>query len=713
MMSTGTAAIMAGTPKGIALRCIRCGSELAQNTFQVACSDCGSQWPVVNRIPRFYQPADDYYWGEISRQEARDLLADARTRSWENAIRSRFGYYNPLYQYYLDLQRAAWLPLFGLDSTAVALDIGCGYGAITHSLALSVKEVHAIEAIPERIEFTQERLLQEGISNVSLLQASATALPFFENSFDLIVANGILEWVGEWDLEGSPRAAQLRFLSTLLRLLKSNGALVIGIENRFGMPLLRGGMDHSGLPYTSLVPRWLATRMLQRAQGPHFRMTLNSRREYRTYTYTCRGYRKLLRQAGFNDVSVYWAHPGYNRPHRLIPIEAKPLVADCYRALEEDRPASRGSTWRRKAKRILSAWLAPEFVLIAYKDSRRTTRVLNWLQKSLGQQMDCRVDSNSGKNKVFVAAYTHPYRHKSILSFWSPKLGRIPAIAKANSRRISAGPGSVESESRNLAKIRSGLRLHPEIRVGVPEPIGWLKEGTSSYVLESLAKGVRFSSVINHPDYTHDLARVEKDFTQAVSLIVELSRVLQEIPDIPAISPSWYQLANELTEDEEWAERVRRLRYFSDWGPNGKTSWVQHGDFWPEHLFLDQETGRAEIIDWDDLAAGLPPLYDVFSFLLYSRLLNASTECAPNIMSHERLQAAFSEAFLQDGPLAQLFGKLLTGACEQVQLDPKRIPSLLAEFLLMRAHRYAYYDQPIDSQLHLNLLRAYMDHFSL
>src|SRR5579875_2016780 len=255
--------------------------------------------------------------------------------------------------------------------------------------------------------------------------------------------------------------------------------------------------------------------------------------------------------------------------------------------------------------------------------------------------------------------------------------------------------------------------MHPEIRVRVPETLGCLKEGNNSYVMESLAKGVRFSSLLNRPGYTQDFARVEKDFAQAVKLIVEVSRVLQEIPDIPAIPSDWYPLANELVKDEAWANRIRRLRYFSDSGPLGKTSWIQHGDLWPEHLFLDQETGMAEIIDWDDLAAGFPPLYDIFSFLLYSRLLNASTQCLSSVMSHERLQMAFSDAFLNDGPVARLFGKLLMGACEQAQLDPKLIPSFLTEFLLMRARRYACYDQPIESELHLKLLRIYMDHFSL
>ena len=80
------------------------------------------------------------------------------------------------------------------------------------------------------------------------------ALPLAENSFDLVIVNGVLEWVGEWDLTVDPRTVQVNFLKKILRLLKDDGILLIGIENRIGWGLFLGGEDHSGMAYTSLVP---------------------------------------------------------------------------------------------------------------------------------------------------------------------------------------------------------------------------------------------------------------------------------------------------------------------------------------------------------------------------------------------------------------------------------------------------------------------------
>jgi hypothetical protein len=88
----------------------------------------------------------------------------------------------------------------------------------------------------------------------------------------------------------------------------------------------QGVPDHQGLRYTSLMPRPLARAYtwLRAATSPR---TYRSERDYRTYTYSYRGYRDLFESCGFEDVHTWSVLPGYNTPAILVPLEhSGPLV---------------------------------------------------------------------------------------------------------------------------------------------------------------------------------------------------------------------------------------------------------------------------------------------------------------------------------------------------------------------------------------------------
>jgi len=350
--------------------CPKCGSGLSSSPDHLICSSCQRSWDVVDTIPRFFAP--HYYWGELPQHEATSLLHEARALGWVPAVKQHFRDNPALVYSILQWQsRASWLPLLGLNENAIALDVGSGYGAITHALANSCQEVYSVEAIPERIEFTRIRLEQEKLSNVRMLQANATELPIGEHAFDLIVVNGILEWLGEWDTSKRPEEVQLHFLQKLHRALKPGGSLLIGIENRIGYNNFRGGLDHSGLPYTSLMPRWLASYRLRHSKRPHHRSQLNPKRQYRTYTYSEWGYRRLLGRIGFENPSFYAAEPGYNIPTSLVPVESHVLSAQILRSMSEPALGSH-RRWPRLLKFYMSRMgllrlFIPEFVIIATK----------------------------------------------------------------------------------------------------------------------------------------------------------------------------------------------------------------------------------------------------------------------------------------------------------------------------------------------------------
>ncbi len=692
------------------LKCQKCAAELEPVPEFYECRRCRARWPVVGNIPRFFQD-DNYYWGEVERQEAKQLLEDARRDSWIGAVRKHFPD-RVMNISILDLQRAAWLPLLGLPKDAIALDIGSGYGAITHSLACSLSEVYSVEAIPERIEFTQTRLQQEGLKNVHLIQASAIKLPFFEESFDLVVANGVLEWVGEWDLEGDPRAAQLRFLTAAHGVLKEDGVMVVGIENRFGYGCFLGQLDHSGIPYTSLVPRRLATYVLRRDRSAHRRTVLNARREYRTYTYSARGYRKLLKQAGFKQVTLFWADAGYNQPYTLIPLSAPREIRKHFREqlVHPGNPSK--MTWLRRVKEAVAAfgiprWVLPDFVIVASKSANRNDEVQEWLRGELRRAFGHKSEGGTMPGEIVFSSKTHAFSSKHALRFVQPRWLGDRAVAKAHVRMPSWFEGQ-PAELANITLVRDHLAAAQKPPIRVPKPLGSHRSGSTLFYLESSASGTQFSTMVRKPGYFEDLATVQRDLSRIINASLELTELMQTCNGVSPIDPSWYEIPEDLNKLPGLCRRLEGLRYFSNLPPESSKTCVQHVDFAVENIFLEPQSSVIEVIDWEHLAAGLPPLYDVFQFISSLAYIDPRKR-RPTVESKEDFyKASFADSFLSGNRLGQVIGDHVVQACRRLRISPDCVPSLLAEYLLIRL-RYCRVRSITADPTPLALLRFYLE----
>ena len=136
------------------------------------------------------------------------------------------------------------------------------------------------------------------------------SLPIAEGTFDVIAMNGILEWVGLSQQFPDAASAQCACLNICRKLLKKNGTLYVGIENRIAAAYIKTA-DHGGLMYTSFMPRFLSRPYTRLRQG----------HDYRTFTYTKEGYEKLFHECGYSDVTVYLPYPGYNLPRIVWPYD--------------------------------------------------------------------------------------------------------------------------------------------------------------------------------------------------------------------------------------------------------------------------------------------------------------------------------------------------------------------------------------------------------
>lgn len=92
-------------------------------------------------------------------------------------------------------QRATFLLPF-LTSGMRVLDVGCGPGTITLGLAQSVApegEVVGIDVEASQVELARQAVRRTGTGNVSFQVGSAYALPLADESFDAVLAYGLVE----------------------------------------------------------------------------------------------------------------------------------------------------------------------------------------------------------------------------------------------------------------------------------------------------------------------------------------------------------------------------------------------------------------------------------------------------------------------------------------------------------------------------------------
>jgi SAM-dependent methyltransferase len=311
--------------RAVSLSCPVCRvSPLQLFAGQAECPECGGRWPRLSGVVCF-QP-DVPYWGEIPRPAMERCLEVAAEDGWQTALDTVVAEANPSYRRSLaDAASADCWTLVGLAPGSVVLDGGSGWGRLAFRLPPWC-QVFSLEAVPLRAQFQEIRRRQSRRSNITVVQGLLTdSLPLPPGSVDVVWLNGVFEWLGLEGAPASPAAIQMAALRRVQELLKPGGRLFIAIENRLGLRYFVGVKDHSGLPFTSLLPRPAADAAVRayRRFSPAYRSETTAT-GYRTYTYSIPGYRRLLGRAGFDCVDVHALLPSYSLPLLAFDVDRTP-----------------------------------------------------------------------------------------------------------------------------------------------------------------------------------------------------------------------------------------------------------------------------------------------------------------------------------------------------------------------------------------------------
>ncbi len=137
-----------------------------------------------------------------------------------------------------------WYP-FSKNSSI--LEIGGGCGAITEALCKNVETVKVVELSKKRSMINFER--HKYYDNLEIIVGNLNDIKFDEK-FDYITLNGVLEYAGSFTNTSEPYRD---FLLTIKQYLKPSGKLIIAIENRYGLKYFAGAReDHTGKVYDGL-----------------------------------------------------------------------------------------------------------------------------------------------------------------------------------------------------------------------------------------------------------------------------------------------------------------------------------------------------------------------------------------------------------------------------------------------------------------------------
>ncbi|RMD99137.1 MAG: class I SAM-dependent methyltransferase [Calditrichaeota bacterium] len=190
------------------------------------------------------------------------------------------------------------------------LDLGCGSGGISLAFGKRCKQLICGDLLKDRIRLTRERILKHNMYHLFPVQLDSLEICFPDKTFDFIIMNGLLEWVGTKPGRPSPQYWQLQSLREAHRILKDDGFIYLATENRwYPSHFLRDPHVHK--PLLAVLPRPMAEKLSQ----------LIWHKPYRVYMHSYWKLDRLLQKAGFENNRFYFPLFHYHYPYKIVRLD--------------------------------------------------------------------------------------------------------------------------------------------------------------------------------------------------------------------------------------------------------------------------------------------------------------------------------------------------------------------------------------------------------
>jgi len=297
--------------------CQKCRGSLALNNLKslIKCESCGKIYKYENGVLMLEQPKVRFKSGDKSYDENMSMVfKEATESSWIDALR----HYDKIKKKFLggkcdyatNLSRVDFKFLLPLNKSSSVLDIGGGHGIVTAALARTVNHVYTIEKIYEQAQFIAIRAKQEQLNNIFVACGGIDCrLPYKDNSFDIVILNGVFEWIGfETNFEGVLQN-QKRMLNEVYRVLKKSGLVWLTTKNKYSIyMLLSRNNNNNHIRFVSILPNKLINIISLKIK----------RMEYLSSLRSVSGYIKLFLSESFEPYKIWAAFPNVRYPTEYV-----------------------------------------------------------------------------------------------------------------------------------------------------------------------------------------------------------------------------------------------------------------------------------------------------------------------------------------------------------------------------------------------------------
>lgn len=196
-------------------RCPTCKKGRIANldTGSVGCDHCKIQYPILDGIPFLVKDmaGHEETIREAQKRNPEWYLAEQPpevTSPWRHHLRKRRQYIESVLMRELSLRNVTLAPRL--------LDLGCGDGNNLIWLAPFAHQLYGSDYNIDRLTRAHSRC-----SNANLFLADLLDYPAFDNSFDVIFFNHVIEHIHD----------DQTALETVKRILKPSGLLILGVPN--------------------------------------------------------------------------------------------------------------------------------------------------------------------------------------------------------------------------------------------------------------------------------------------------------------------------------------------------------------------------------------------------------------------------------------------------------------------------------------------------